>query len=579
MNMRLWALLSVIVASAMWASVGRSQQPSGQVALIIGNANYPDASAPLTTAIKDARALAAELRHDNFDVDVKENAGKADMLRAIDAFTGKIRSGTVALFYFSGFGIQVARLNYLVPVDAQLWTEDDVKRDGVNLDALAAEMHRKGARVKIVIIDASRRNPFERRFRSVAAGLAAFDAPQDTLAMFAAAPGTVIADGTGDNSLFAGELLRQMRTPNLTAEEVFNRTRLGVSRTSNNEQTPWVASSLIEAYSFGTNAQTAGTAVPTPAPAPAPTPAPAPRPAPAISSAPPPSTPPPQPTEAVATLVPEIVPFVADRARATIRNEYLPAQDHKALAISFNRIGFTSGQADDETAKAAALDICKSATEAAGSKNVCHLYAVGNTVVFKGVPPMPPPPWLVRNPAVERPFASKDLPLMSDNSRAFWDKTYPRANKTKALALAPQGEAFDFAGIETADEAIRRALESCGYTAGVPCMIVAVDDNFVVPIPTTMKIVGIFHAGLNSRISSELREPVAQRLGNATNAWNAVAVGSAGRPGLKLNAANEQDAVSGALTDCGRQDNDCHVIAIGPFAVDPAAPLDATTSK
>jgi adenylate cyclase len=372
-----------------------------------------------------------------------------------------------------------------------------------------------------------------------------------------------------------------MRTPNLTAEEVFNRTRLGVSRTSNNEQIPWVASSLIEAYSFG-NAQTAVTAASTPAPtpSPAPTPAPAPRPAPATSSAPTSPTPAPsQPAVGSATLVPETVPFIADRARATIRNEYVPAADHKALAISFNRIGFTSGQTDDETAKAAALDICKSATEASGSKNVCHLYAVGNTVVFRGVPPMPPPPWLVRNPAVERPFASKDLPLMNDNSRAFWDKTYPRANKTKALALAPQGEAFDFAGIETADEAIRRALESCGYTAGVPCMIVAVDDNFVVPIPTTMKIVGIFHAGLNSRISPELREPVAQRLGNATNGWNAVAVGSAGRPGLKLNAGNEQDAVNGALTDCGRQDNDCHVIAIGPFAVDPAVTVDATTSK
>jgi hypothetical protein len=376
-------------------------------------------------------------------------------------------------------------------------------------------------------------------------------------------------------------LINQMRTPNLTAEEVFNRTRLGVSRASNYEQTPWVASSLIEAFSFGTTPQVAAapTFTPAPAPTPAPRPAPAPSPAPAPPTAAQPA--PSQPPATAGTLVPETVPFIADRARESIRSEYLPAPDHKALAISFNRAGFTTGQADDETAKAAALDNCKSATEAAGSKNQCQLYAVGNTVVFKGVPPMPPPPWLVRNPTVERPFVSKDLPLVNDNARAFWDKNYPKARKTKALAVAPQGEAFDFTGIDTADEAIRRALESCGYAAGVPCMVVAVDDTFVVPIPTTMKAVGIFHPSSNSRITPELREPLAQRLANATNAWNAVAVGAAGRLGLKLNAAGEQDAITGALSDCGRQDTECRVVALGPFTVEPApAPADpGTTSK
>jgi len=159
----------------------------------------------------------------------------------------------VALFYFSGYGIQVARQTYLIPVNAQVWTEAEVRRDGISLDTLLAEMQRKGAKVKIVIIDASRRNPFERRFRASAAGLAALDAPDGTLAMYSAAPGKVINEGSGPNSLFVGELIKELRVPNLTAEEVFNRARIGVSRASNNEQVPWVASSLLEEFYFGSS--------------------------------------------------------------------------------------------------------------------------------------------------------------------------------------------------------------------------------------------------------------------------------------------------------------------------------------
>src|SRR5262249_18370209 len=158
--------------------------------------------------------------------------GKEEMRTAIDTFTGKIRNGMTALFYFNGFGIQVNRQTYLIPVNAQVWSEADVRRDGVSIDAVLAEMHRKGAKVKIVILDPSRRNPFERRFRTSAAGIAALDAPEGTLAMYSAAPGKVINDGTGTTSLFVSELIKELRVPNLTAEEVFNHARIGVSRAS-----------------------------------------------------------------------------------------------------------------------------------------------------------------------------------------------------------------------------------------------------------------------------------------------------------------------------------------------------------
>ncbi len=272
MTLRLVLWLCFAVAFALLTRPALSQQTAARVALIIGNANYPDASTPLSTTIRDARTLADEFRRSEFDVDLKENVGREDMQRAIDAFTGKIRPGMAALFYFSGYGIQVARQTYLIPVNAQVWTEAEVRRDGISLDALLADMNRKGAKVKIVIIDAGRRNPFERRFRASAAGLAALDAPDGTLAMYSAAPGKVINEGTGTNSLFVSELVKELRVPNLTAEQVFNRARVGVSRASNNEQVPWVASSLVDEFSFGPARSVTSAPTPAPAPSPAPTP-------------------------------------------------------------------------------------------------------------------------------------------------------------------------------------------------------------------------------------------------------------------------------------------------------------------
>jgi formylglycine-generating enzyme required for sulfatase activity len=244
--------LGVLLLALAAPTVAPAQQGSDRIALVIGNANYPDARTPLPNAIRDATSVAEEFRRLNYSVDAKRNLRKDEMQKAIDDFTGKIKKGATAVFYFSGYGLQVARQSYLLPVNAQVWTEADVRRDGVSLDALLTEMSRKGADVKIVIVDAARRNPFERRFRASPAGLAPLEAPAGTLIMCSAAPGKLIEDkpATG-NSVFAGELLKELRAPNLTAEEVFNRTRIGVSRASSGEQVPWVASSLLTEVYFG----------------------------------------------------------------------------------------------------------------------------------------------------------------------------------------------------------------------------------------------------------------------------------------------------------------------------------------
>jgi len=220
------------------------------VALVIGNGAYPDADLKLNHPVGSARALADELRAKGFDVVSGENLGKQEMLRAIDTFIGKVTPGSTALVFFSGFGIQASRKTYLIPVNAQIWIEDDVRRTGVSVEPILGELESRGAGVKLIILDASRRNPFERRFRGFSAGLAGIYAPDDTLVMYSAAPGKVINDADDERSTLVSELIAQMRTPGQTAEEAFTRTRLAVSEASHRGQVPWVSSSLIARFFF-----------------------------------------------------------------------------------------------------------------------------------------------------------------------------------------------------------------------------------------------------------------------------------------------------------------------------------------
>jgi hypothetical protein len=247
MNIRLALLLTLLLSMT---STAPSFAAGDRYALVIGNAKYPDADAPLKEPINDARDVADELKRDGFNVDVGENLTGDAMRRAFDRLYGKIKPGSVALIFFSGFGVQAARQSYMIPVDAQIWTEPDVRRDGFSLESVLGEINNRGAGVKIALVDASRRNPFERRFRSFSAGLAPVIAPNGTLVMYSAALSSVVSDNGGDRSLFVQELLKEIRVPGLMAEEALNRTRVGVTRASRSEQVPWISSSLAEDFAF-----------------------------------------------------------------------------------------------------------------------------------------------------------------------------------------------------------------------------------------------------------------------------------------------------------------------------------------
>jgi hypothetical protein len=246
----------------------------------------------------------------------------------------------------------------------------------------------------------------------------------------------------------------------------------------------------------------------------------------------------------------------------------MPAPEHKALAISSGPVGFITGQNDDETAKKAALEICQKHADTLEHRPQCELYAVGNTVVFaRGRPPMPSEPWFTHDPSVEKPFSADAVPLIRESTRTTLARRYGGLPKPKVLVVGPHG-GLHLHNQDTVDEAARRALETCGGSAGVPCLVVAVDDTFVVAIPATMKVTGFFHAANAAKIAPGWRDDVAHRLANATG-WTAVATGADGRAGVGIKAADEQAAINGALTDCGKQDRSCRVIAIGPFEVVP----------
>lgn len=301
-----------------------AQQSTDRIALLIANFSYPDSNTPLTTVLRDARTLADELRRVEFQIDVKENAGKTELKRSIDAFMTKIKAGTEVMFYFGGFGIQAERRSYFLPVDAQVWSEAEVRREGVSIDEVLTEARRRGAKATILIVDAARRNPYEQRFRDTPAGLAELAGIEGLLAMFAAAPGAVLPDrgGSAPNSVLVTELIKELRTPNQSAETAFNRTRTGVSRASNNEITPWVVSSLSEQFYFRPRQQQqAPASPPVAAPAPAPQPAPVTRPpAPPVATPAPVPAPPPQ----IAKKQPD--PEPAPRPTAPTPGEFTPGQ-------------------------------------------------------------------------------------------------------------------------------------------------------------------------------------------------------------------------------------------------------------
>lgn len=219
----------------------------GRVALVIGNAAYPGAGA-LKNPANDARDIAAKLKRLGFDVILRTDVRHKEMLRSLTEFGDKVQTGNEALFFYAGHGMQVRGKNYLIPIDAEIRNESSVSSEAVDVDQLLDKL--APARLSMVILDACRNNPFERRFRGGGQGLAQVNAPTGTLIAYATAPGKVAADGDAQNGLYTAELLAAMDVPGVKIEDVFKRVRSNVVRKSGEAQTPWESSSLTGDFYF-----------------------------------------------------------------------------------------------------------------------------------------------------------------------------------------------------------------------------------------------------------------------------------------------------------------------------------------
>jgi uncharacterized caspase-like protein len=222
---------------------------TNRLALVIGNSTYPDADSPVPQMTRDAEGLTNALRKDGFLVDALDNATRLDMTCAIDHLRARVHLNSIVLVYFGGYGVQSDGQSYLIPVDAKIWSEEDVRRQGVSIDRLLSQLKTSGARVKLVVIEASRRNPYERRFRTYSHGLAPIQTSENALILSSAAPGQVVEDSDELHSQLMTALLTQMDFSK-GIEEVFNNTRNAVVAATQGQQIPTVLSTLTESVNL-----------------------------------------------------------------------------------------------------------------------------------------------------------------------------------------------------------------------------------------------------------------------------------------------------------------------------------------
>ena len=224
-------------------------------ALVIGNSNYNKEIGTLKNPVNDATDVATELRKSDFEVQLITNCTYVQLREAMRKFHQKLTDGpkdqTVGLFYYAGHGVQYQDENYLVPIDADVKFEDDITRMCFPVQRMVlANMERSNSRMNIVILDACRNNPFPATTRSVSAGLADMKRARGSFIAYATSPGSVASDGSGRNGLYTQELLKALRKPNLTIEQVFKDVRMNVLRLSGDKQYTWDSSNIIGEFYF-----------------------------------------------------------------------------------------------------------------------------------------------------------------------------------------------------------------------------------------------------------------------------------------------------------------------------------------
>jgi uncharacterized caspase-like protein len=248
LGVRLGRIAGLLVLGAYLS--GASALAETRLALVMGNSGYR-AVTPLPNPVNDAKAVADDLKAAAFDVTLASDLGQSDMRRAIRDFAAKVAGAgadTVALVYYAGHGVQVDGENFLVPVDARIQREADIPIEAVRLADLMSALAAVPSKMRIVILDACRNNPFATE--KSARGLAIVDAPTGSIVAYSTAPGTAATDGAGANSPYTAAFLEVSKEPHLQIEQLFKQVRLKVNDATKGQQTPWESSSLTSNFWF-----------------------------------------------------------------------------------------------------------------------------------------------------------------------------------------------------------------------------------------------------------------------------------------------------------------------------------------
>jgi Caspase domain/Putative peptidoglycan binding domain len=267
MKMRFLIVAMSVAALLVSVNVAKADK---RVAFVVGNGAYKNV-APLPNPAADAKSMAKVLRNVGFDVVEGTNLTRDKMTERLLEFGKKAEGADVALFFYAGHGIALNGTNYLLPVDADIKSEMDVKLgSAVNVD-VTLEQTMADAKVKLVFLDACRDNPFASKIKSnsptrslsVQQGLAEMKSGEGTLIAFATGPGQTALDGeVGTNSPFTRALMANLTTPGVEIQQAMTKVRAQVNEETNKGQLPWGHTNLIGAvYLNPVAAPAAGPAV------------------------------------------------------------------------------------------------------------------------------------------------------------------------------------------------------------------------------------------------------------------------------------------------------------------------------
>ncbi|WP_066528950.1 MULTISPECIES: caspase family protein [Sphingomonadales] len=220
-------------------------------ALVIGNADYPDGH-DLMNPVHDADDFGAKLKGYGFEAIVVTDCTAKEMEKSLKLFRASLDKHDVGLFFFAGHGMQIEGSNYLLALDTDMDSETDAKHSSLSLDKVVDVMSKSTAATKIIILDACRNNPWERKWQRSAAtrGLASVYAPKGTIIGFATSPGETAGDGDGRNGTYTAALLDHIDAPDCSIETMFKRVRNTVAAATKSRQTSWEHTSLAGEFYF-----------------------------------------------------------------------------------------------------------------------------------------------------------------------------------------------------------------------------------------------------------------------------------------------------------------------------------------